>query len=95
MFNSWDHLKHLINVGTDRRVESIVVKHTAHLHQCDLASLVPLELYLLAWHFPQTTTNETYLLMSQLLISFFHRAGFSNGEVDIKKISEHISSMKE
>jgi pimeloyl-ACP methyl ester carboxylesterase len=63
-FPSWDSIKNLFKYAQDPRHENIVLKNTGHLHQCDLASLIPLELYLGAKHWPQRTTNETYMLNS-------------------------------
>ena len=72
-----------------------MVKKTGHLHQCDLASLIPLELFTLAKLWPQTTTNETYLLMSQLMLSFFDRLGFSQPDSNSKftEVNQTISRM--
>ena len=94
-FPSWDTLKALLSYSKNRKLENIIVNHTGHLHQIDLACLVPLELFIIARYWPQTTVNQTYLLMSQLLISFFQRAGFANGKGDPRKVNDFINSMKD
>lgn len=75
-------MKALLDSCKDPRKENVVVKNTGHLHQCDVASLIPLELFIVvARRRPQLTTNETYLLNSWLLMSFFERTGFGTGHM--------------
>ena len=71
------------------------MKKTGHLNQCDLASLIPLELFLSAKLWPQITTNETYLLNSQLVIDFMNRQGFGSGHGDPKAVRSFIEAMRE
>jgi hypothetical protein len=52
IFPSWESTKNLFVHSKDKRYENIVVKNTGHLHQCDLASLIPLELFLTAKYRP-------------------------------------------
>lgn len=93
-FPSWDTLKALLASAQNKRIENVLVRNTAHLHQCDLASLVPLELYLMYGKIPRTTTNQAYQLMSQLMLSFFSRSGFASKRGDPKRVEEYIKAMK-
>ena len=76
-FGSWETVKNLFKFAKEPRHENIIVKNTDHLHQCDLASVSPLEVSLETMTFPQATMNETYMLMSQLIIDFMTRQGFN------------------
>jgi pimeloyl-ACP methyl ester carboxylesterase len=95
-FPSWDTLKALFNHSKAKEVENVVVKRTGHLHQCDLASLIPFELYILSLKWPQRTTNETYQLHSELLLDFFFRRGFmAKGAAQPEATRAFIAHMKE
>jgi pimeloyl-ACP methyl ester carboxylesterase len=48
-FPTWETLKTLLSTSRNPSLENIIIKRTGHLHQCDLACLTPLELFLMAW----------------------------------------------
>ena len=63
-FPSWATVKNLFMHSKNSTQENIVIRNTDHKHQCDLTSLMPFESIISTFTWPQTTTNETYLLMS-------------------------------
>lgn len=92
-FESLLTLNTLLKTCTDKRLENILLKKIGHLHQCDMASLMPFECYMMVRWMPQTTTNETYLLNSKLILSYLARINLNNSfnsdEVDL-----HIRQME-
>jgi hypothetical protein len=51
-FPSWTSVKNMFKFSKNPRQENIIMKKTGHLHQCDLASVIPLELFLSAKVWP-------------------------------------------
>ena len=43
-FPSWETVKNLFKHAKNPKNENIIIKNTSHFHQCDLASIIPLEL---------------------------------------------------
>ena len=89
-FPQWDTIKALFRHSAGKRHENIVLKGTDHKHQCDVACLLPFEMFAQALLWPQTTTNETYKLTPQLVLDFMARQGF--GEPS-KAVREFIDPM--
>ncbi|TNV79108.1 hypothetical protein FGO68_gene4215 [Halteria grandinella] len=94
-FPSWDTLKALFNHAKSKENENIIVNKTGHLHQCDLAALIPFELFMLARVKPQTTTNETYLMFSQILMDFFFKRGYAPEGADRNAVTRFIDNMRD
>ena len=55
-------LKALLDSGRDPRKESVILKKCGHVHQVDLISLVPFEIFMQAKYLPRSDGNEVYLL---------------------------------
>ncbi|CDW85051.1 platelet-activating factor acetylhydrolase [Stylonychia lemnae] len=94
LFESWNTLKDLHKYTKDQRQENVVFRHAGHLHQCDLISLIPMELYVLAGWRPRTGNDQIYQAYSMLCLSFLSRIGFSNNTFDATRYEKKLSSME-
>eukprot|EP00347_Sterkiella_histriomuscorum_P022751 403337292 len=93
-YDSWTCLENLFAHSKNNVKENVIYRKCGHLNQCDMAALIPLELYILAKWLPRVDSNQIYQGQSKVVLSFLSKAGFNNNTYNHANIEKMIQNIE-